>query len=462
MQPFQPLAGEREPDPVHGDRPLLQTPSTAPPDPRPEAGASVRGRAATIVRRAGLGVAGLAVAVGLVLGGAGADRLGLFGSLPLPPAAPTNPTTDSAQFNLIRQAWDLINSQYVARSSLNPTTLAYGAIEGLTGAVGDTGHTSFETPQDLAQERAALSGSYVGIGVSVDVANGLPTIEGVFAGSPAADAGLRSGDQITAVNGTPTAGLSLDAVTSTIRGPAGSSVKLSIRSPGAKTDRALTLVRRSVELPVVEWAIVPGTTIADIQLQQFSQGATDKLVAAIKAAEAKGATGLILDLRGNPGGLVSEARGVASQFLASGLVYQTEDASGRKTSIPVQDGGVATKIPLVVLVDHQTASSSEIVAGALQDNGRAKIVGQTTFGTGTVLSQFDLADGSAIRIGTIQWLTPKGNAIWHKGIVPDVSVALASGVNPQVPATLRTNSAAQVQASGDAQLLAALRLLGAK
>jgi carboxyl-terminal processing protease len=467
MQPFLPLDGERDRDAVATDRSLLQAPSTAPPgstpgpDPEPGPG-TTRGRARRLVRRVGFGVVGLVVALGLVLGGAGADRLGLFGSLPLPPAAPTNPTTESAQFALIRRAWDLINTQYVARSSLNPTTLAYGAIEGLTGAVGDTGHTSFESPQDLAQERAALSGSYVGIGVSVDVVGGLPTIQGVFADSPAAEAGLRAGDQIIAVDGTVTEGLSIDAVTGTIRGPAGSPVKLSIRSPGAKADRSVTLVRRSVALPVVEWAMVPGTTVADIQLEQFSEGATDKLVAAIRAARAKGATGIILDLRGNPGGLVSEARGVASQFLASGLVYQAEDANGTKTPVAVQEGGIAPTLPLVVLVDHATASSSEIVAGAIQDAGRAKIVGQTTFGTGTVLSQFDLGDGSAIRIGTIQWLTPKGNAIWHKGIVPDQSVALASGVDPLVPATLETSTAAKVEASGDAQLLAALRLLGAR
>jgi carboxyl-terminal processing protease len=417
-------------------------------------------------------MAGLALAfVAVFAGGAAADRSGFFGpqttgpggqAANANPAGNPDPSSGASKLALIQQAWNLLHTQYVGRADLDDMKLAYGAIEGMTNAVGDTGHTSFETPEDLAQEKASLSGSYVGIGALVDVVDGVPTIEGVFPNSPAVEQGLKEGDQIIAVDGTPTSGLSVDDVTAHVRGPAGTKVTLTIHSKGTTGNRDVSLVRRSVDLPVVEWAMVPGTTVADIRLDQFSSGATDKLVAALKAATKAGATSVLLDLRHNPGGFVDEARGVASQFLASGLVYQEEDAAGKKTPVPVRGGGVATTIPLVLLVDKETASAAEIVAGALHDAGRAKLVGETTFGTGTVLGQFTLADGSALRIGTIQWLTPDGDQIWHHGITPDVSVALPDTANALSPDEVSHDTLAQIESSSDAQLVAGIAQLGVK
>jgi carboxyl-terminal processing protease len=241
-----------------------------------------------------------------------------------------------------------------------------------------------------------------------------------------------------------------------IQGPSGTSVTLSIR-PVTGAERSVSLVRGAVAIPVVDWRIVPGTHIADIKVDQFSTGATAALVKVLDAAHAAGATGIVLDLRGNPGGYVSEAVGVASQFLATGDVFVTEDASGARTATSVQPGGVALADPLVVLVDRFTASAAEIVAGALQDAHRATVVGATTFGTGTVLGQFMLDDGSALRIGTSEWLTPSGRSIWHDGLVPDQVVALPSGKRPVVPADLAGLSAAKAAAVPDTQLKAALR-----
>jgi carboxyl-terminal processing protease len=164
----------------------------------------------------------------------------------------------------------------------------------------------------------------------------------------------------------------------------------------------------------------------------------------------------VLDLRGNPGGYASEATGVASQFLTDGVVYIEQDAGGKNTSIRVDTKQPHTNLPLVVLVDHDSASSSEIVAGALQDSGRAKIVGVATFGTGTVLQQFKLSDGSVIVLGTAYWLTPSGHKIFGAGIKPDETVALASGVVPVDPTALGSMTAAQLSSSGDAELLAAV------
>jgi carboxyl-terminal processing protease len=205
--------------------------------------------------------------------------------------------------------------------------------------------------------------------------------------------------------------------------------------------------------------MIPGSRIADVRIDQFSDGATKTLVTALKATETARATGVVLDLRGNPGGLVSEAVGVTSQFVGSGDVYETKDASGHQAAAPVQPGGVALKTRLVVLVDHGTASSAEIVASAIQDAKRAAIVGEATFGTGTILGQFTLADGSALRIGTVEWLTRDGRSIWHVGLTPDEVVALAKGEQPLTPGDLGT-TAVPVSKIPDAQLQAAINKLG--
>ena len=199
-------------------------------------------------------------------------------------------------------------------------------------------------------------------------------------------------------------------------------------------------------METVTWAMVPGTRTAVLRLEEFSHGAADELKAALGEIKTAGADRVVFDLRGNPGGYVDEAVGVASQFLASGDVFVERDASGKETSHPVSPGGAATDLPLVVLIDGGTASSAEIVSGAIQDAGRAELIGVKTFGTGTVLGEFALADGSALRVGTVEWLTPKGRRIWHEGIAPDVAVERADDVAPIVPDDLRAMTAAEAAA----------------
>jgi carboxyl-terminal processing protease len=164
-------------------------------------------------------------------------------------------------------------------------------------------------------------------------------------------------------------------------------------------------------------------------------------------------------LRNNPGGLLDQAVGGASQFLTSGTVLQERDASGAVAAVNVKAGGVATDLPMVSLIDGGTASAAEIVAGALQDAGRSKLVGQTSFGTGTVLNEFPLSDGSAILLATEEWLTPKGRVIWHKGIQPDVQIALPSSATPLLPSSIQGMTQAQFLQSTDQQLLTAVSLL---
>jgi carboxyl-terminal processing protease len=419
---------------------LPPAPETKPPAPRPS-------------RRIGPAVGAVVLAAFVFAGGVAADRAGLI------PWGPGAPNAAQGDLGLVEQAWNDLRQNYVDRSSVDWHKIAYGAIDGMTQAIGDVGHTSFLTPDELAAEQASLSGSYVGIGISLEMSNGQPVVVSVFAGGPAAKAGLRHGDVIVSVDGTDVQGMALSTISASIRGPSGTTVNLVVQPASGGAQQTVPIVRAQVDLPVVTWAMVPGRSVADISLLEFSTGATDALRKAIDAATGAGATGIVLDLRGNPGGYVGEAVGVASQFLASGVVYLSEDASGTQTPVPVKVGTDATSLPLVVLVDHGTASAAEIVAGALQDDGRAPVVGTTTFGTGTVLIQFDLRDGSALRIGTTKWLTPSGHQIWHNGITPTDVVALPTGAQPVQPDDLRAMTASGVAAMDDLQLAAALGLL---
>ncbi len=410
------------------------------------------------------GLGAVLLAVVLFGAGVGFDRTVLLDRTLLAgaPAATSSPAA-GADFALIQQAWDLLHTKYVGASSLDSKKLAYGAIDGMTEAVGDTGHTTFLTPDELAASQAALAGSYAGIGAEMDTTGSEPVVVGVFRDSPADRAGLRAGDVVTAVDGTATAGLPLDTVVARVRGPAGTPVTLTIRRAGANPSAPATLtlrvVRADVTIPAVEWATIPGTRFVDLRVEQFSSGTARSFTAALAAALATHPSGLVLDLRGNPGGYVNEAVAVASEFLRGGTVYLARDAAGRVTPIPASPGGIATSIPLVVLVDRGTASAAEIVTGALQDAGRATIVGVRTFGTGTVLGRFDLADGSALRIGTVEWLTPNGRRIWHEGLAPDVTVPLPEGVRPVTPNDLAGLGANGVGRSADVQLRAAISIL---
>ncbi len=372
----------------------------------------------------------------------------------------TNP--DPPDFNLVRDAWRDIDRVYVDRSAIKSTPLTYGAIQGMVAALGDTGHSTFLTPEMVKQEKTLTHGQYVGVGLTVQMKDGRVTIVAPLAGSPADRAGLKSGEIIRQVDGVDVMGESLGEVVGRIVGNAGTKVTLTIFSPESGGTRAVTLIRSKITLHNVSWSMIPGTHIVDLRIVEFSQGVTSDLKRALSAISGIGPGGIVLDLRRNPGGLLDEAVGVASQFLGRGDVLLTKDASGRTTQVPVKPGGETLTTPLVVLIDRGTASAAEIVAGALQDAKRAPLIGEKTFGTGTVLSQFSLPDGSALLLATEEWLTPSGRTIWHKGIEPDHTVALPSNGTPLFPDDIRKLSPIQFQKSGDLQLQAAVRALEAK
>lgn len=207
------------------------------------------------------------------------------------------------------------------------------------------------------------------------------------------------------------------------------------------------------------WAQVPGTTLAHVRVAAFSDSVSKELEQALQDIHQQGMTGVILDLRNDPGGLLDESIGVTSQFLGSGNVLLEKDARGQIKPVPVKSGGAATNMPLVVLVNGGTASAAEITAGALQDAHRAELVGETTFGTGTVLNEFRLSDGSALLLATEEWLTPAGRVIWHHGISPDTSVTLPQDVTPLTPEAEKEMTPTQWRDSHDGQLQRAVDLL---
>jgi carboxyl-terminal processing protease len=404
----------------------------------------------------GLFIAVLAFGAGL-FGGVAIDRLAFAKIWPL--AMPVTGNTASTDFPILKEAYNLIQKEYVDRTAVQQQKLEYGAVSGMVDSLGDTGHSRFLTPQMVKQERDFTSGSFEGIGAEVQAKDGQTVIVSPFDQSPAQKAGLRAGDIILKVNGEDVSGQPISTVTSKILGPAGTDVTLTVQRPSTGVIKDYKITRARITLQNVTWAPIPGTKYVDLRIEAFSSGVTDDLKKALKDIQSQGYQGIILDLRDNPGGLLQECIDTTSQFLKDGDVLEVKDASGKISKMSVRSGGVATSLPMTVLINQGTASAAEIVSGALQDAGRAQLVGQTTFGTGTVLNEFNLSDGSALLLATQEWLTPKGRVIWHNGIKPDQAVALDQNATPVVPNTLKSMTAGDVQKSSDAQFLKALEAL---
>ena len=359
----------------------------------------------------------------------------------------------------IVDAWQIIQTHYVDQSAVNPTQLTYGALTGLVAALGDTQHSRFLTPAMVKSEKNFTNGEFEGIGAQVETKNGQVVIVSPIDGSPAQKAGLQPGDVFLKVNGVDVTGQAVDVVVGKILGPAGTSVTITIQTPATQQVRDVTITRAKIKVNNVSWSMVPGTTFAQLRLAGFSIDVTQNMSNALKQIKDQGATGLILDLRNNPGGLLDEAVGVTSQFLKTGDVLQEKDATGAIKMSPVRPGGLATEIPMVVLVNQGTASAAEIVTGALQDAARAKVIGETTFGTGTVLNSFSLPDNSELLLATEEWLTPKGRVIWHQGLVPDTQVKIAADATLLTPEVEHGLTPENIKASSDTQVLEALKTL---
>lgn len=322
------------------------------------------------------------------------------------------------------EAWNLLHEHYVAADELDDPALLASALRGLVDAVGDDGHTRYLTAEELAQHTEQLSGEYSGIGVEIEERDGKLVIRDVFQGSPAERAGIRIGDVLLAVNGQPVEELGLNGVVREVRGLEGTPVTLRLARGAHDEQYEVTVIRTKIRASTVRWALLP-EGIGYVRLSSFASGAGGDLQRALARLQVAGVRGLVFDLRGNPGGLVTEAIAVAGQFLPpETLIFTARDRAGNVTEYRTEATSVPVDLPVVVLVDGGTASAAEIVAGALQDYRRATVIGERTFGTGTVLTEFRLQDGSALLIGTQVWVTPSGRVIWRNGIEPDEVVAM--------------------------------------
>jgi len=360
---------------------------------------------------------------------------------------------DAKEYAVLEQTWNLIQDNFVAIDDVNQSDLMYGAAAGMVDALGDTGHSRFANPEQAALENSQLEGKFVGIGVSLDYTSGQPVIEYTIQDSPAQQAGLKGGDIITEINGTKTAGLKPEDVQKLLIGKEGEQVSLTVTRPTTGESLSFDIIRAEIDAPSVTYTMLPND-VALIRISVFSTGVTNQLKSAIRAVKRAGATSLILDLRDNGGGIVFEAIGVASQFVPEGkALYLYQERDGETKTIKAVPNGLATDIPMIVLINNNSASSSEITAASIQDAGRGKLVGEATFGTGTVLTPFQLDDGSEVILGTALWLTPDGQSAWHVGLPPDIEVAMPADAD-QIYPNSDTNeiSMATLKESTDVQL----------
>ncbi len=388
---------------------------------------------------------------------------GLLGSLLFNRPAPACPESQDVceRFAVFWEAWELARERYVEPEAADAEAMTAGAVNGMLDTLGDNGHTRFMTAEEAREWDEQLRGSFEGIGAYIDVRDGRTMIVEPIEGSPAEAAGLRAGDQILAVDGVSTNGWTVSDLQRAVKGPRGTEVTLTVLHPDAEQPVDITITRDEVVVPSVSWRLL-ANGIALIRLSSFDNDAGRELKAALREAKSQGASAVILDLRNNPGGLLDQAVEVASQFLPEGTtVLLEEDREGRREATRARRGGVALDLPLVVLVNEASASSSEIVSGALQAAGRATLVGETTYGTGTVLTPYRLSDGSRLLLGTQEWLTPDGRQIRGQGIVPDERVSMPVDVAPLSPAAAAELDLDALRESEDVQLARAIELAAA-
>ena len=393
-------------------------------------------------------LAGVVVLVAVALGGFWVGRA---------QSPATLGAEDRESVALYAEALDVVRNNYVDQEDIDSKKETYGAIRGMLETLGDDGHTRFLTPEEREQNDQSLSGTYVGIGVQLEEEKGEVVVAAPIQDSPAQEAGISTDDVLVAVDGKSVRGDDVSEVVEKVQGPVGTEVELTVLHEGEK--RTYDLRRAEIDSPVVSWAVIPDTDVAVVLLSSFSDDSAKELQDAFGEARAAGARRFILDLRNNPGGRLDQAVEMAGYFLEPGsVVYVRDDASGEREEVTVEGDPESTGAPLAVLVNGGSASSAEILAGALRDNGRATVIGETTYGTGTVLSEFVLRDGSSILLGVAEWLTPDGDFIRETGIEPDVKVPLEDGDEQITPDGARDLSSEQILGR-DAQLREAYKKL---
>ena len=421
-------------------KPLAEPPAVEPPEPvvtQPVAPVgSSSGQTSGPARR--LPILPIAVALVAILAGGALFMSGYS----LGAKASSQPGTPAGEDQAFQPFWDAYHSidQRYAGGAVDRNVLVEGAIKGMIESLGDP-YSTYLTSDEYKATLQGINGQFEGIGAEIasqatDGTQGCATlgpdchllVVAPIDGSPAASAGLKPGDLVLATDGVSLDGLTVDAAREKIRGPKGTVVTLTIqRGTAAAFD--LKITRDVIQQKEVDSKVLADGKVGYVRMSGFSDTAAAGVRDALKAHVDAGRTKLILDLRGNPGGFVTAARSVASDFMADGVVFWEQDANGKQESTTVQSGGAATdpKLTIVCLIDGGSASASEIVAGALQDSKRATLIGQQSFGKGTVQQWQELGDGSAFKLTIARWLTPDKRWIHKVGLTPDVVVTIPAG-----------------------------------
>jgi carboxyl-terminal processing protease len=377
--------------------------------------------------------------VGGVVLGQGLGRYGglsdLFGPFTAPAAAGT-PSELEVMFRPFWQAWDIVHRDF-ADQPVDDAALMQGAIRGMLQALGDP-HTAYLTPEEAELASTYLDGELEGIGALVETSGDRARIVSPLPGSPAEAAGLLPGDLILTIDGDDIADQTLVTIVGKVRGPAGSVVILEIEREGEPEPLTFTIVRAKIIIPSVESRMLE-SGVGYVKINDFGEKTDSELRQQLRDLLTQEPRGLVLDLRGNPGGYLTTAIDVASEFIPNGVVMLERFGDGAEKTYRAQSGGVAADLPLVVLIDKGSASASEIVAGAVQDRERGLVVGEPSYGKGSVQIPRQLSgeNGGELRVTIARWLTPNGHWIHGEGITPDVVVERtaedrAAGRDPQL------------------------------
>ncbi len=320
-------------------------------------------------------------------------------------------------FDQFWELWDKVKSKYV-KQPVDEVKLFYGALAGLVQGLEDP-HSVYFPPKEAGEFAESLSGKFEGIGAEIGMKGNQLEIIAPLPQSPAEKAGLKPGDKIYKINEEETYGMSLDKAISKIRGPGGTEVKLTISHEGLEKIAEIKIIRATINIPTVVWEMKDGSLVY-LRVSYFNENTWEEFDKAVKAILLKNPRGLILDMRSNPGGYLETAVEVGSEWVKEGLLVSEKGSDGLENKHESRGSHRFLGLKTVVLVDEGTASGSEIVAGALQDYGLAKVVGKKTYGKGSVQDFEALPDGSALKLTVAYWYTPKGRIIEKEGIVPDV------------------------------------------
>lgn len=327
---------------------------------------------------------------------------------------------ERSEFNKLYNTFDTLKNKYYTKT--NDNKLINGAINGMVKALDDP-YSDYMSKEEASSFHSTISSSFEGIGAEIQEKDGHIVIVSPIKGSPAEKAGIKPNDIVLSVDGKSLQGMSSNQAVMLIRGKKGTKVELSIKRPGIENPLSVPIVRDEIPIETVYGEMVD-KQIAKVQITSFSSNTSKELVTTLNDLQKKGMRGLVLDLRQNPGGLLDQAISISSMFVPKGkVIVKEEDRNGKITEIPSQNEGNPS-LPLVVLIDKGSASASEILSAAVKESAGVPLIGEKSFGKGTVQTTIDFKDGSNIKYTIAKWLTPNGNWIHKKGIEPDFPVAL--------------------------------------